>query len=403
MHKTLRKSYINFVPDEHFAMEFRKSRKKTEKKLKILFIIGRLDTGGAARQFMELVQRISTRGIKPIVCTLEKNFEPYHHLIQNLDLTLYSYERTKALDWSLIQKLIRLIRKENIFLIQTWQPLAGFYGIMASTFCRVPTRTVCSTIRDAKPKISLKRRLSNSIQAKLSSSFISNTQIGLDTHFKKWKKNFNVIVNGIDLERFTNIDPSQVQEIRHRYNCENYTNIVMAANLRKSKDPFTLIKAAHMLLADQKKIQVFIIGEGELKQRAMQFAINLKIEDHIHFLGYQHNIEVHIAAFDIAVLLADMKTFQEGISNFLLESMALKKVVVATRGGGNIELIEHGKTGYLVNPYDPENISKTIIEIISKDQSRIIEDAYRHVVKTYDMEKYINNYFHVYQKLTKIE
>lgn len=403
MLKLFQKTYINFVPDGHFEMNSPESRKRTEKEFKVLFIIGGLDTGGAARQFMELVQRIPTRGVKPIVCTLEKNFEQYNHLFQELGITLYSYERTKSLDWSLIQKLIRLIREENIFLIQTWQPLAGFYGIMASTFCRVPTRTVCSTIRDAKPKASFKRRLSNNIQANLSSSFISNTRIGFDVHFKKWKKNFNVIVNGIDLERFNNINPSKVQKIRQQYNCDRYTNIVMAANLTENRDPFTLIETAYLLLSNNKRIQLFIIGEGKLKKEAEQYAKTLKIDSHVHFLGYKRNIETYISAFDIAVLLVNMKTCQEGNSNFLLESMVLKKVVVATRGGGNIELIEHGKTGYLVNPFDAENISQTIVDIISNDQNRIIERAYRHVVKTYDMDKYINNYFNIYQELMRNE
>src|SRR5262249_29496798 len=69
----------------------------------------------------------------------------------------------------------------------------------------------------------------------------------------------------------------------------------------------------------------------------------------MRFLGKQKAVEGIVDTFDIGVL----STFTEGISNSIMEYMALRKPVVATDGGGTKELVVDGETGFLVPPRDP--------------------------------------------------
>ncbi len=365
--------------------------------MRVLFITGGLGSGGAARQFMELVRGIVSFGVTPVVCTVDKNQAEYESFFSDTNIKHYSFQRKYAVDILVIKKMLQVIKRENVCLIQSWQPLAGLYGVMLSKLSG--KKIVCSSIRDAKPVVPLKRAVSNKIQAGLSDVFVSNTKAGFNVQFKSWKKNFKVIPNGIDLDRFKNIDHAKVKSIREQYSCDNYFNILMAANLRKNKDPFTLIKAVKLLVEKKKKVQTFIIGEGEIKIDAVKLAEELQVGEYIRFLGYKHNIEEYIAAFDVSVLLAETKAFQEGISNFLLESMALKKIVVATRGGGNLELIHHRKTGYLVNPYDAEDLCNVLLEIMSGYMDKTADNAYCNIVQNYGMDRYLRSYFRLYAKL----
>lgn len=368
--------------------------------MKVLFIAGSLGTGGASRQFLELVHRIPEKGITPIVCTLEKSHKKYADFFDKKNIKIYALQRRHGLDWKVLVSILDIIKKENISLIQTWQPLAGLYGVIIARLVR--KNIVCSSIRDANPKRFSVKSISIKIQAKLCNVLISNTRAGFDVHFKKWRKNFKVITNGIDFKRFDSIREDDIRSIRKKFDCSQYCNIIMAANLRKNKDPFTLIQAAAQLIAVGRKIKVFIIGEGEIKNKAEDFTETLGIKKNVYFLGYKQNIETYIAAFDIAVLLAETRDFQEGISNFLLEAMALKKIVIATNGGGNIELIEHGKNGYLVNPYDIEDLRHKLELVIEGDQKPLIDNAYDNVVLNYSMAKYINSYYEIYKNLGNI-
>jgi glycosyltransferase involved in cell wall biosynthesis len=77
-------------------------------------------------------------------------------------------------------------------------------------------------------------------------------------------------------------------------------------------------------------------------------------------------VESYINVMDVCVLA----TFTEGISNSVMEYMALGKPVVATEGGGTGELVRSGETGFLVKPSDPGMMAGKIEELISDEELR---------------------------------
>jgi glycosyltransferase involved in cell wall biosynthesis len=76
----------------------------------------------------------------------------------------------------------------------------------------------------------------------------------------------------------------------------------------------------------------------------------------IRFLGKKKNIEEIVEGFDIGVLA----TFVEGLSNSIMEYMALKRPVVATDRGGTPELVIDGDTGFLVPPANADALAEKI-------------------------------------------
>lgn len=87
-----------------------------------------------------------------------------------------------------------------------------------------------------------------------------------------------------------------------------------------------------------------VIGDGPLKQTWKQLATQLGIEDRVEWYGEVANPAVHYHECFVTVLASDA----EGMPLALLESMARKRPVIASRLSGLEELVEHGKTGYLV-------------------------------------------------------
>ncbi|MBF0234977.1 MAG: glycosyltransferase family 4 protein, partial [Desulfamplus sp.] len=119
----------------------------------------------------------------------------------------------------------------------------------------------------------------------------------------------------------------------------------MVASFSNKKDHKTFVDAAHRVLEKRKDITFILIGDGdffdEIKNR-----IRPEFQDNFRMPGTQKRIMNIVNIFDIGVLA----TYTEGISNAVMEYMALKKPVIVTDCGGNKELVEDHHTGFLVEP-----------------------------------------------------
>lgn len=90
------------------------------------------------------------------------------------------------------------------------------------------------------------------------------------------------------------------------------------------------------------------------------------------FTGLQNDVESIVAIFDVGVLCTNAKVHGEGISNAILEYMALGKPTVATSGGGTNEAVVDGETGYLVAPDSKDDLEQKLNKILSDDGLREI-------------------------------
>jgi glycosyltransferase involved in cell wall biosynthesis len=90
----------------------------------------------------------------------------------------------------------------------------------------------------------------------------------------------------------------------------------------------------------------------------------------IKLVGNQSNVESIINVSDICVLMTNYKVHGEGISNSILEYMAMGKAVIASTGGGTNEIIENAKTGFLINPSSSQELSEKIGVLIDNIELR---------------------------------
>lgn len=173
----------------------------------------------------------------------------------------------------------------------------------------------------------------------------------------------------------------------------------MVANMSKHRDTTTIIRAAKILAEENRSLKVFLIGDGEKSYESKEMVSKLGLSELVHVLGYRSDIENYISLFNVSVLLSNIHQHYEGLSNFLMESIALRKVIIATRGGGNLELIQDGYTGYLVNPFDADELCTKLRMIQQYDQTTIKTKAYKTLLKKYSMDSYICSYYTLYKKI----
>jgi glycosyltransferase involved in cell wall biosynthesis len=108
------------------------------------------------------------------------------------------------------------------------------------------------------------------------------------------------------------------------------------------------LRMAARLLPCFPDLQFVLIGDGPLRPNLERLAQQLGIENRVTFLGDRRDVPAVLASLDISV----MPSASESLSNVILESMAAGVPVVATRVGGNLELVQDGETGFMVPPGD---------------------------------------------------
>jgi glycosyltransferase involved in cell wall biosynthesis len=164
------------------------------------------------------------------------------------------------------------------------------------------------------------------------------------------------------------------------------------------KDQLTLVRAFLHLLESQadacKRLRLVMVGDGPLREESRKLLCAAGAEHLAWLPGERADIPAIMRGLDVFVL----PSLAEGISNTILEAMASGLPVVATRVGGNPELVEEGETGLLVPPADPVQLAEAICTYLT-DHAKIVRHgrAGRKRAETeFSIEAMVNGYLAVY-------
>lgn len=168
--------------------------------------------------------------------------------------------------------------------------------------------------------------------------------------------------------------------------------IIFAGRLSKEKGILNLLEVAQHLPIDT---HLLILGSGPEQRRVKKVS---ELNPNIHFLGYKSKEKTIALIRGSDVLI--QPSLMEGISSTVLEAMACKTPIIATRAGGNKEILVHNKSGILVEPSSIEQTAEEIINLVSNKQHaiRLAQEAFNQVQK-YDWSYVGNLYLDIYESL----
>lgn len=129
-----------------------------------------------------------------------------------------------------------------------------------------------------------------------------------------------------------------------------------------------------------------LFGEDELERTLRAQAERPPLRGRVRFLGFCDDVWSVYRDLDVCV---HASTLAEPYGNVILEAMASRRAVVAAAAGGPLELIEHGRTGLLVQPGDPDALADALWRLLSNpDERRRLADAGRaHVERNFSLER----------------
>jgi glycosyltransferase involved in cell wall biosynthesis len=177
----------------------------------------------------------------------------------------------------------------------------------------------------------------------------------------------SLIYNGIDLQRYE--EPEVCCTFRAEYGIADGAPIVgVVARLEPEKGHPTLLEAWPRVLTSVPDAHLLIVGEGSQRDALEAQAASLGLLEHgrtsVTFTGRRDDVPAVTAALDVAVL----PSYREAQGLSILEAMALGRPVVASAVGGIPEMVEHGRTGLLVPPREPDFLAQAIVKVLSDHQ-----------------------------------
>lgn len=178
-------------------------------------------------------------------------------------------------------------------------------------------------------------------------------------------KKITRIYLGVNLARFsTSISTkTSFQELK----IEDYHRVVACiSQARQEKGLEYLIRAVPMVTEKINNLKVLILGGGPLTTDLKVLSKDLGVAGNILFCGVRNDVENIVALSELTVL----PSLTEGLPLALIESVACKKPVIATKVGGIPEVITDEENGILVPPKDEVALAEAMIKLLS-DQHRL--------------------------------
>ena len=357
--------------------------------------------GGAEKQLFELSRRINKDDFEVLVCTLKSEGGNLLQKLQKEGITTKTIELNDKKDFKKVIELFKIIKEFKPDILQSF---LFFDNILARIFGRIlKVPVIISGQRNVETKRSFERNFLDKLTINLAHYIISNTEAGKKLIINRERFNPSKIFvcpNGIDFKNVVKLREEQKQEIKDYYKIKDNQFIIgFVGYLTEQKGVENLLKAVSLIQNELKnKIKVLIIGDGDKKEELEKMSRELKIDDKVHFFGFQKNGFRFISMFDIFVL----PSLWEGQPNVLLEAMAYEVPIISTRVGGVDEMIEDRRNGILVDAGNAYQIAGSINMICNDHQLRKnLSKKGLEVVQRYNVSKMVSKFEGLYKQFIK--
>jgi len=351
---------------------------------------------GGQRQSLFLAKELKRKGL-PFFFIVQPE-SPLHQKACEAELPVLPFKMRNEFDLPAILRLAWAMKRKKCLLVHFHDAHSAAVGSVAASLAKVPFRIITRRVDFPLKKNYFSRR-----------KYIKNIDviIAISEGVKKVlveggvdPENVEVISSGIDFSSFEE-DSSALtsKDYLHRefsFAVDDYL-VGIVAHLADHKGHQYLIQATKILKQQAPKIKTIIVGEGPLSMELDRQAKELDVEDIIFFLGFRKDIPKILSSLDLFVLSSHL----EGMGSSILDAMASRLPVVATKVGGIPEVVINGETGLLVPPRNPSALARAILMLYSDKTlaSRLGQKGYELVHRKFSAEAMADKVVRLYEKV----
>ncbi len=370
----------------------------------VAHIIHSFEVGGMQASLANLINNMPPERYRhAIICLTD--YDDFRKRVERKDVTFIALHKQKGLDLSTHLRIWKVLRRFNPDIVHN-RNLAGLEYLIPAALSGALARIHGEhglnpwELDGHNAKYNLLRRMVR--------PFV-HQYITVSNDLRHWLiHTVNVpshrvaqIYNGVDIQRF-----SPRKDPREGFGPKGFAPpdafvVGTVGQMHLVKNHVSLVKTfLHLLSIDKeigKKLRLVIAGDGPLRQELQDLLRSSQAEHYVWLAGKRSDIPDILRNLDVFVL----PSLREGISNSILEAMATGLPVVATRVGGNPELVKDGETGTLVPSDSPIELVDAILSYFN-DRNKLSchGQAGRRLAETrFSIEAMVEGYMLVYDTL----
>ena len=332
-----------------------------------------LTQGGSERQLTETARGLDPARFTAHVGCLRPNGIRFEELrAAGIPLAIFplpSFGNPAALLRS-AARMGRYLRENNIQLVHTFDTPGNIFGVPVARAYRTPV--VLSSQRAFRGLVGPGYRKALRLTDKLVDGVVVNCR-QLEHHLYADegvpRGRIRLCYNGIDTSQFHPQPPRRMEALREATpgaRAESTLVIGVVCALRPEKGLPTLMEAFARIRAERPGVRLAIIGSGPVLPALETLRAELHLGESCLFVPSTRDVVPWLRSIDIFVL----PSLSEAFSNSLMEAMACGCAAIASRVGGNPELVSEGVTGLLFTPSDAGSLQQALRTLIDKPETR---------------------------------
>ncbi len=332
------------------------------------------------------------------VITAYLNQTSYQHISSNTKYFNFDKKETKGLRLKALWKIFKYCRDEQFDIVITHRFKPLYLMLILNRFLNI---SKCISVihgfddfSRGYRQLGLKLLWSKQWQFVAVSGAVANYLERLSTKIGSYQ--VTTINNAIDVAALTqSLKTTQQSRSTLGLNAQ-FTTFGTIGRLIPLKGHIQLIEALELVLKEQPNSHLVIIGEGRCRTEIESYLSSHNLQTKVTLTGHLDNAADYLKGFDIFVL----PSLKEGFGMAILEAMAAKLPVIASRTGGIPYVL--GELGHLVSPLDyPQNLASTMLELanLTDDEKRKEGDAlYKRLLDQFDEPCYQRKWLELIKK-----
>jgi len=347
---------------------------------------------GGQRQSLYLAKELRTRGL-PFLFVVQPE-SPLLQRASEAGLPIFPLRIKSEFDLNAILRLCWAMKRHKCLLAHFHDAHSVAVGSAAASLAKVRYRVITRRVDfPLKKNYFSRRKYRKKVDAIIAiSEGVKNVLVegGVNPNL------ITVIPSGIDFSPFEEARSRDYLRREFSFADDDFLVGIVAA-LSDHKGHKYLIQATKILKEHSPKIKLIIVGEGPLQMELNRQARESNVEDIVFFLGFREDVPRILASLDLFVL----SSYLEGLGSSILDAMASRLPVVATKTGGIPEIVTHGETGLLVPPRNPESLARAILKLYNDRAlaSRFGQKGYGVVHQKFSAEAMAKKVVQLYERI----
>jgi glycosyltransferase involved in cell wall biosynthesis len=349
--------------------------------LRIFFLSTSMGMGGADKQLLSAAQELRNRGHEVFITSLTP-LGPMGLEARSMGIPTESLEMRRGFpDPRGFLRLVRLVRGWEPDVIHSHMVHANLMARVLRLF--VPIPALVSTIHNVYEGGRVRMagyRLTNSLVDHM--TIVS--QAAADRFVAEGivpRRLLTVVPNGVDTDQFRDVPPGTRESIRQSLGLGNEFVWLAVGRFEIAKDYPNMLRAFATVRERRPQAVLLLVGRGSLQEETEGFARALALGSGVRFLGVRQDVPEIMNAADGYV----MSSAWEGMPMVLLEAAAAGLPIVATRVGGNHEVVSDGQSGSLVPPREHALLGQAMLRLMDlpDEQRRAMGERGRELVRAH--------------------